>query len=537
MAQLYTIRLYYNTGFDEKNRPCDISVINNAAYTDFDSNYLYQQLDLNTTRIKAGWSDVRDVDYVRIGDTYYIVTGVSMLSPQTAELTLQVDPLLSMGGMSQVDNIEGWLTRGHVARADDALFVNTIAEPWQPSAPLVIDGMERLGPAPADELNLVLSTVKLTDIEHVAEVYSTEAGSVIQGRITIPKIPEAAERCTFSVGAYGFVYPAGSVYNYDYAGIKDAINDVRSLGIESAIITAYQIPRNFTTLDAPAGTALIRALANTPVVVTPQNLNYKYGTRNVNNNKVYALYNNYVVLSSCSGDRLEWPAEDIYSGGDSPAFRHMADLSPAGRPYIQPTKYHGSDTVMYQEAVKGEEWYRLPYAYTGASGSRMIEANYSRGLQRGLLQMGEIVASNLGGIDGLAKSVVGVAGGVMDIQASKIDAETRKNIVAPEISFPQEYGAQAYLGNIFYVYRTRLSDQDMLRADNFLTQYGYAQDKALTKTDFYTRQNYNYIKATNVNIIAEGYPLRLRNQCADMLVSGVRLWHVLPTTVDINNNP
>ena len=119
---------------------------------------------------------------------------------------------------------------------------------------------------------------------------------------------------------------------------------------------------------------------------------------------------------------------------------------------------------------------------------------------------------------------------------SKVDIQTKLRIVEPVVMFPQNYGAQAYLGNTFFIYRTRLSDDDMERADNFFTQYGYAQDKRIEVSDLTNRTYFNYIKASGISINSDE-SLSMRQLAADTLNSGVRLWHVMPSPLYMTDNP
>lgn len=555
MAELYSIRCYYNTGFNVNNRPADISVLNNAEYRDFPSNYLWQNKDLATTRVKAEWHEISDADYVRIGDAYYLITGVSMISGQTAEIGLQIDPLLSMGGVSSIDRVSGWTERAHVPASQDTLFGNVLSEPWAPSQPLVMDAVEQIGSTTTgDRVNIVQSTVKLDEIEHTAQVYATEAGEIQQGAVTVPLIPPATKRCTFSCYAFGtmqFTYPHSSFYFADNPDVSAGINDVRSLGIESAILTAYQIPKVFApTMSNPEFSGAITTLVNMGADKTPSDaMLYRYGSRSVHNAKVYAMYNIYHLLSSCSGDRGEWKAEDLYSGGDKPTFVEYADLSPNGKPFMQPKYYHGAQTKMYQETVKGEAWLRVPLSYTEGSGNLINSTAYMRGLQR---QEAELVVSGvenvyntakaalsgnlLGAVENAARGVVDAQRTFMDIQEDAVNFQTQQRIIAPEVKFAQEYGAQGYVGNTFWLYRTRLSDSDMERADNFFTQFGYAQDKKFDISDLTNRSYFNFIKTRDADVTGEA-PLRIRQQCAALFNSGVRLWHVLPTAAAMTYNP
>ena len=267
------------------------------------------------------------------------------------------------------------------------------------------------------------------------------------------------------------------------------------------------------------------------------------------NTKVYAMYNEYNLLSSCSGDRAAWKAEDIYSDGDAPTFREYYDCSPTGRPYMQPVRFHGADTIIYQEAVKGEEWYRLPYAYTAVSGSLVKMGAYNRRLERQEYELVTGVATTAARaiqqaargrvVDSLmtsAEGAIDIGRQYLQVQDEAVNYQTEQRIVAPEIAFPQEYGAQAYLGNVFFLYRTRLSDSDMIRCDHFFTAFGYAQDKRLEKSDFYTRSLFNFVKTRDADVTGSG-SLHIRQAAADVLNGGVRLWHVLPYAGALIDNP
>lgn len=554
MPAVYSITGYYNTGFNRVNRPSRPSVLSNATTVIFPSNYLWQQNGIAKTKIRATWQVVENIDYVQIGSAYYFVNNITMTSPETAELDLSIDSILTLGGVDALTILAGWAERAHVASGDDYLFGNILSEPWAPSGELELDAIERIGPVhDGNNINIIHSTVKLTQLEYLARVYSTAAGSTLQGEITVPEIPVADNRCTFNMTIHGdplgYVYPAGSFYNFDTAAIRDAVNEVRSLGIDAAIVDAYQVPAVYSSTSPAA--ELVAALANISQSYSPSaNMLYRYGSANVHNNKVYAMYNSYHVLSSCSGDAKDFDASDIFiSGSDRPQFTVFADLGPQGKPYLQPTMFRGAVTGPFQQAIAGAPWLRLPFAFTGQSGARVSEAAYRRDLeQRGagiaarqIQQSADIVKSLasgdiVGAIGGAARGSAENIRDYMSIQAAAAEHLTSKNIVAPEIAFPQNQGAQSYLGNTFYIYRTRLSDNDMIRCDNFFTQFGYAQDKILTINDFRNRTYFNFVKARGAAIKGSG-PLRLEEDAAAAINAGIRLWHVLPNAAAMTYNP
>ncbi len=556
MPELYTIRLYYNTGFNRINRPSGPSTLMSADYVDYPSNYLWQDQILAKTRIKATWPQVRDADYCKIGPCYYIITGRSMLSGQTAELSLEIDPIITIGGVGTFSFISGWTERAHVAAVNDLLFSNTLNEPFVPTRPLELDALERIGPSHTTDKYIIESTVKLTELEYIARVYQTEAEALLSGEITIPEIPVAPARCVFRMGFPDntqriMILPAASVYDYEAAGIPDGVNSVRSLGIDGAIVDAYQLPAEYVTVfEKQSDGATYLLLANSSGNSTPStNLAFRYGNYVPRNNKVYDLFNNYYLLSSCSGNRGEYSAHDIFNNSDVPSFSVYADLAPTGRPYIQPLIFHGSQTGPFQEAIAGEEWYRLPLSFTGRRGSAINEAMYQRSERIRQVDNAFYLGETIGGVLGSAltgdiggaitETIGGVKGTVMrgfEETGAAIEHQTKQNIVEPEIRFPQNYGAQAYLGNTFYIYRTRLSDSDMEKADDFFTQFGYAQDKKAEASDLTNRSRFNYIKTRDAAIYSDE-SLTMRQLAADTLNSGVRLWHVMPSPQYMTDNP
>lgn len=556
MATLYNIRCYYNTGFDAENRPSSAAVLQTADYRDFPSNYLRQNQDIATTRLQSTWDNIKNADYVKIDDMYYLITGISMLSDNTAEIGLQIDPLISIGGVNGIDDLGGWTERAHIARANDTLFANTLSEPWAPSQPLQLDPLEDIGQdTTGTRYDIVQSTVKLDEITHTAQEYTAQtAGGDPYTAISVPNIPQATSRCNFRI--YGewdksYDYPFSSFYHAQNDNVRAGMQDVRSLGIDTAIITAYQLPTTFApAISNPESSSTIQTVTNLTSTRTPSNaMLYRYGSYAPKNQKVYALYNIYNIMSSCSGDRAEWKAEDIYSGGDKPEFLEYADCSPAGKPFIQPSYFHGERTKMYQECVKGEEWLRVPLSFASPSGSRVSASDFSRamtraeydvvetGINTGANVLGDLLSANLGGA---LKSTVGgiekMNSMAFDLQNKAAEYQTKQKIVAPEVKFAQDYGAQGYVGNTFFLWRTRLSENDMERADNFFTAYGYAQDKKLTKTDLTNRSKFNFVKARGAIVISSA-PLRLRQQLESLLNNGVRLWHQLPNSAALINNP
>lgn len=106
-----------------------------------------------------------------------------------------------------------------------------------------------------------------------------------------------------------------------------------------------------------------------------------------------------------------------------------------------------------------------------------------------------------------------------------------QEVVAPTINFPISESIRDYVGNTCLVYRTYYSDNDVRRIDKILNMYGYRHTTVMDKSLLTNRTKFNYIKATGVSVANKNIPKWLREEIADQLSMGIRVWHTLP---DIN---
>lgn len=558
---------YKNTGFDRNNRPSTPAVLATATATTFPSIWTYQNLDLLSVRIKAGYNDIADVDYVKIGTKYYVVTGLVMLTEQTAELSLSLDPIVSAGGIGVIKVVGGWDERAHVS--NDNLFGNILSEPFSPS-----NRLERTTPIAVTTsdygegaLQVVASTVDLTQVGDYADQYYDAASKEVS-LVSVPRIPtvkvetkvEIRDVDGTSLGGYNV--PLTSMYSLTNEKVKEGIVKARSLGIESAVTACYLIP-NGTSYHgiADADTGVYTQIYNirTPIQLpSTDGFPYKYGTYKPKNNKAYALFNSYLIFSVGSGDSREYDAHDIYNNDVSPQLVSLADLSPGGRPYIGPKYYLGHETRPFQDCISGCVWRNSPLAYTEASGSLLNKAQSRRqyydseynDLVRQINTAPQAIASfgqqllsgrfadALGtGVNALMTEEIAQHNKARQQSDLVLQFQTANNVVAPTVSFPVSENIQGFIGNVFYCCHTHLSEGDLERFDNFLTQFGYRVDKRFTASDLNSRKYFNYIKTTGAVVSVEGSPLRVEQLINDTLNGGVRLWHVLPNAAAMTNNP
>ena len=97
---------------------------------------------------------------------------------------------------------------------------------------------------------------------------------------------------------------------------------------------------------------------------------FKYDTDyEVKNNKRYVIWNTFTIMSTCSGERADYTAKEVYENDPNGNFHVnvFADLSPNGSPYFSPVTYLGKPNL-WQTAIKGMPWQNQPIAYDRQSG-------------------------------------------------------------------------------------------------------------------------------------------------------------------------
>lgn len=545
---VYNVVGYYNTGFGAGNVPDSPSVVQLATSKTFPSNWLLQDRDLATTRLNAGWADVQNIDYVRIGSVYYFVTGVRMLTEVCAELALQIDPLTTAGGISALDITDGWCTRAHAA--SDELFSNILDEPWNPTQELQIWGKDTFVKGSGKGEALISSTVSLLLVENVATEYFDELNNAV---CYVPKVPAVSDptTCVMQLPGWGRreqVLPATQLfYNEDF---KDVVQQVRSLGLSDAITGCYVLPYEWGTFTVSLNVAQ-------GVNYTKDFTTLPFNYVSVQNKKVLALFNTYTLLSIASGDAKTFDAHDIYvSGMSSPRFVFYSDPAPNGRPFGQPAYFQSSPTLPFQQSVKGGQWLNQPIVYSQAEGAGVLKQQFEN--QQSINRTAAVLGATPAGVNtgfsastqadggvkvdgaGIVSAVLGygtnsVVSGLNEMQQQR-EFSTVQNIRVPEVTFAYTPSVQGYVGNGFVVVHTGLSAADAQRLDRFFTMFGYAQSKQLVKSDFTNRRYFNYVQADNVGVRGN-VGLRIREGVTRMLSGGVRIWHTLPNSSYYSSNP
>jgi hypothetical protein len=551
----YNIECFSGSGFSPNNVPDSIATLRSAS-TSFTlpGVWVLQNRDRGSVKVATTYNDIKNVDYCSIGDMYYWVTGITMHNENMAELMLEPDYLTSIG-IGNLNITSGWCTRRHVQ--SDGLFDNVLDEAFSPTEPLKVDVDSSNTLTPGSDrtsLHVVMATVDLSnpDISTAARTFTDSTTALT---VTVPIIPPArySTRYALEITSDNSTYsnskiPSTMAFNGDNAVVKTNIQAVRSLGIEQAITGAYNIPMCYVdaVVDDVPGVSYAGFVSVVKDVETNLNPEYQSG---IKNKKAFSgQFQRVCLASTASASQAEYEAHDIWESGNF-KFRLFADLMPTGRPYCKPSVYHGNTSNLFLGAVEGGVWQNQPLAFSQPSGSAIDMANTRREIETGTVtSSGGVVTNIVGGVaSGLAGNVAGAvsggvgavtgfANGVYNMADQVFQHNVRNIVVAPNVVFPLTPGLQNYLGNFFFAYRYRLSENDTIKFDNYLTQFGYATNEPLTDSCFTGRVNFNYVKAEGINIDSP-HPLTMRLGAIKQLTDGVRVWHTAPTIGAMYNNP
>lgn len=601
------VTAYFNTGFNFTNIPYSKSVLNSPSIASTKKSFpecaVLQNKGLATLRIATTWGNIDGVDYVELtngsSSIFYFVTDVSMLNDNCAQLALLMDAVTTVG-LNNIQIISGWCKRRHVK--DDTLFSNVLPENFTPSSELVIDKTPILKPATLTEkdLNVIGATFNLLPADgfHKAQKYTVPDS--LDDYVITPVCPDMDIKnpdgtpADYTIIDYRITslasghYKMPYTYLYDGDGllIKENIDIIRTLGMENAITASYIIPKEFLTNVTRYGLndenreyyLLASITPNYGEIDTLLPFKVSY-TKQIKNNKVYALWHVFTIISTCSGNSVQLKAEEVFPPATSQdtTFKlgFWADLSPNGCPYYAPFYFMGNTAIPIENCVKGMPWQNQPITYDRASGTafdivnRQIDLNSfatqemsnDLSLIRGNTQAGISAIKSAGGMLGaddasaFATAITTPAQLAYDMtnnkanyeiskqtlqqakQRSQIEFNRRNNFRVPEITFPRDTSVQNYVGNFVIVTRARLSEADAERFDNYLNAFGYAVDEPLTSEVFNCRQNFNYVQCSDLSV--KTTESRYINEMIEtQLTNGVRIWHIAPDPSKLyENNP
>ena len=558
-----SVTLYYETGLSPGNCLDSISKLSSLAFTakTFPNVAIKQDRGRVDIKINATYADVKNADYCKINSSGYWVTGINMLNDHCAMILLQQDYLTTIG-VSNLSIVSGWCTRRSVS--DDTLFKNTLPENFTPSQELVVSGCTEIsnGSSETGHINVLLCNLDILNLTDLAKAYTaTLAGKDVN--VVVPKLPSISDG-----GTKYYFHPQGAsntystniamtkAFNPNNTKVKEGVSEVRALGIESCIGASYNLPLQWVDATEDGNgvyTMFVDKWKNTKSSLSTHWGSYK-------NNKVYSgQFQSIVCYSICSGEQNTFKVEDIVNSDGNITWTLFADLRYNGYPACKPSTYRNKNNSSMFGVVKGANWQQTPFMYTYGSsgyavGLQSAAQNYvanQLGVAGGIVGSGANIVSGMIGSDlsggeaqannfALGTKIVsnGVSAGArLAMNRVNFNDNVRSLLKAtPEIQFPVIPQLQDFVGNKFYELHYRLSNTDMTRFDNYLTQFGYAVSEKLTTACFTGRTHFNYVQGEDVTLNATA-PLYLRNGAAEQIMNGVRIWHTKPSSSALVDNP
>lgn len=534
----YSVELYYNTGFNIENAPDSLAVLNLATKKVFDSVILRQNNDLTQVKLAAEYNEVKNADYAKIGDVGYIVTNVEMVADKTATLSLTLDSIATIG-VNNVTILDGWCKRRIIPLSQQDLNSyagDVLPEQWKPQHELQLDIIDDIKPSNSnDELKLAVCTADLKWESLVANAYEDSEGESV---VYVPDVPSLATSKLTTVIMYDsnastvglYTLPSARIYSTSIDTVLENLNKLRSLGIESAIISSYCVPGCWNGVTSPGDDGGYDRLSNAFDKYNT-GLNYKYYS-GIENVKVFALYNDFVLYSIASGNNTQYSFSQVYSQGDSEFTVVLwADISPNGCPFCRPESYYGNTSNIWTGYVKGAEWQNNEIKFDKGSGWQISAATHRRedyynalNLGSKLLNFGSMVDNPLSYLSGLTASAFNER---QRYTSQDMQWQEQNIIVAPELKFPYSPSIQSFVGNGFSVGRYRLTENDAKRFDTWLHRYGEAVDEKFTSGMFHVKQQYDFLQVSNMNIKSD-WGIRYNIDFCNRFANGVRIWHTLP---------
>lgn len=409
----YTVKAYHNTGFDAVNLPYDTALLETATNSYFNNVEVVQNRGLVNITLNATFEQVKDIDYIKIGDTYYfLVSYPQMVNDKTVRITLQEDYLLTMGGIGFINFKSCFVEYANVP--DDSFGRWTKPETrWTPSQIIQVE-QETLA-LPPDTEGLVSMSLINSTIDLVKQGNSTECNTYTDSTnpgvsVSVPAIfpsdyntqiafkrydEEGLTETVLTSSPSTYIYQMGRTEKLSTGEIKDFPNQditkgiakTRSLGIDSCILAQYLVPGAY--IDISQSIINGENLQYTKLVpvfqpVAKESLKFiqDIGDYTPHNAKVHYSndWNRYTLFNMASGQTSSFTPESLYEpdkANISPFFIITSDLRSTGSPICFPEYLYNKLNRFMQNAIYGLNWNNAETLLYGASGQSRTYRDYA----------------------------------------------------------------------------------------------------------------------------------------------------------------
>ena len=397
----FAVRLYKSTGFNSCNLPDGPGLLDQYQYVDSTTNIEWMQ-DRFLTEVSiqvSGWETVEDVDYVRVNNYYYFVTGITMTSTDVAKFSLAIDAFTTIKGVAGLYIMDGITERVHVTddtygkyAGDDSLL--TPAEPlqvqceWQNKNDAGVVCVE-------STVNPVTTHVNRDAIEFTPNYNGNNTITATAVKVSVPAAKPVRNKSVFilpdkssgndrGTGLFAVGKDDGVSININESFMQECLSDLRSLGLEQAIVAQVHYPTAMVQLALWPGEGGLTnehvktakgktgnvACSHFPYVMYP----------NVKNNLInYSNYTKY-GLATCAGNECEFDPADIVEPNTSyPSVTFKADPHPEGKPYyrFKTVKGDSSSGGFWRNCIAGMPWRQVPLVFSLQSGSELTTMRFN----------------------------------------------------------------------------------------------------------------------------------------------------------------
>lgn len=527
---------------------------------------------------------------------YYFVTGMKPLARNVTMLFLAMDYWTTCGAADELEIESGFKIAGHITDKEDAETYNLYPSPIGLTEPLEVKSLGYVdGQWDVDgNVNIIISAADLSQYSNEQEIPALVAQISTGQSVAIPKIltterktkmelktpSESGEQSdTLEITGYGF-------YDGDNAIVQNGLSVLYSAG-QLELQDSFTIPRGYFSASVTANGIMDdfhNVSKEIACPVTPDIGSYP--------RKADYMYGEYVLFSASTGNM---DVESFYDVKDSKILI-WAVITPGGSPLAR-FKGIKNHAYPYDKVVAGMPWMKKAITMQGASGSMWNQINNAFAQQtqdrnvamnksRNSIQTARLAIRGIQTAAEYATSIAGVAsssvspknfleaGGstieaiskvtsaaanaanfVVDVQAeinerkfneqalnqaqSQINAGfAQQEMQSPYTSFIPDLNVASFRPNTFGVYIVNTSKKDRERLKNYYKRFGYdGLYKPLTWDEIRVKENVNFIRAENVVMRHEYYPMRVLKNVTEILQNGVFLWNKKPNQNLFNDNP
>lgn len=479
----YKLTVYFDTGFNDVDIPKNASVLNSGnirkkVYSDV--YYLREDIDKPVIVVNDNYHELADVDYVCLtayssgqgmrNDTpvnmYYFATPTAVTGGVTA-LGLELDALLTMGGVDNITFISGWQTRGHLSSDEDGVFENVASEGFVPSKPLVVVNddvipINNQSPyKPDEDVDLVTSNIELSisteDIEsnNMQAYVCTPQDAAVDGQVILPKLHSAKYPTTYNLNFYDpsiddfssrvleienmSAYPInfedeetieGQTFHYS---VKKNLEYLLSCG-QLQLQNSYRIPKDYIGqmvvrssehLDT-LNLGSVISISGYPEKKVLENYPFEYAVQNytVKNKKAFNMFRALTIYNPASGNSdTKTIGELKYKDATAITIALWADLTSTGKPFC---KFLTDEAVNspFINYIEGAQWCNTQVLVEGASGS--LWSSLALGNQKYAMETQHILLANQIGEENIARAIEN--GTLSNTDAGMMGRRNRNNL-------------------------------------------------------------------------------------------------------------